>query len=53
MDLSVLFVDDNPVILKTIETAFAGEDYQVLFAESGEQGLALVEKHQPVRYFAK
>ena len=47
MDLSVLFVDDNPVILKTIETAFAREQYHLLLAESGEQGLDLVAKHQP------
>jgi len=47
MNQHVLFVDDNPVILKTIETAFAREEYPILLADSGEKALALVEEHQP------
>lgn len=47
MPRTVLFVDDNPVILKTIRLAFANEDYKLLFANSGKEGLALVEEHHP------
>lgn len=47
MEQYVLFVDDNPVILKTIETAFAHEEYHILLAESGQHGLSLIEKHHP------
>ncbi len=43
MPQTVLFVDDNPVILKTIEVAFAKEDYSVLLAGSGEEALRLGE----------
>ncbi|HIJ90312.1 MAG: ATP-binding protein [Desulfobulbaceae bacterium] len=47
MPQTVLFVDDNPVILKTIELAFAGEEYSVLLAGSGEEALRLVKKDSP------
>ncbi len=47
MNQHVLFVDDNPVILKTIETAFAREEYPILLAENGEEALALVEEYRP------
>lgn len=47
MPQTVLFVDDNPVILKTIELAFAKEDYTVLLAGSGEEALRLIENDSP------
>lgn len=47
MNHSVLFVDDNPVILKAVQIAFAKETCAVFFAESGEQGLAIAEKERP------
>ncbi len=47
MPQTVLFVDDNPVILKTIELAFAKEEYGVLLASSGEEALRLVEEDSP------
>ncbi|MFA6499109.1 MAG: ATP-binding protein [Desulfurivibrionaceae bacterium] len=47
MPQTVLFVDDNPVILKTIELAFAKEEYTVLLAGSGEEALRLVEEDSP------
>ncbi|MDG4475274.1 sensor histidine kinase [Thiovibrio frasassiensis] len=47
MRQTVLFVDDNPVILKTIELAFAKEEYEVLLASSGEEALRLVEEDTP------
>lgn len=47
MSRTVLFVDDNPVILKTIQVAFANEDYNVLLAKSGKEGLRLIQEHHP------
>jgi len=47
MRQTVLFVDDNPVILKTIELAFAKEEYEVLLAGSGEEGLRLLKEDSP------
>ncbi|MFH1021230.1 MAG: ATP-binding protein [Pseudomonadota bacterium] len=47
MPQTVLFVDDNPVILKTIELVFAKEEYAVLMANSGEEALRLVEEDSP------
>lgn len=47
MRQTVLFVDDNPVILKTIEAAFAKEEYDVLLAGSGEEALRLVREDTP------
>jgi signal transduction histidine kinase len=47
MNHSVLFVDDNPVILKAVQIAFAKESYAIFVAESGEQGLVIAEKERP------
>ena len=47
MHQTVLFVDDNPVILKTIEIAFAKEEYTVLLASSGEEALRLIKEDTP------
>jgi len=47
MHQTVLFVDDNPVILKTIELAFAKEEYAVLLASSGEEALRLIKEDTP------
>ncbi len=47
MDHPILFVDDNPVILKTIEVAFANEPHPLLTATGGEAALALVQSHHP------
>jgi len=47
MKRAVLFVDDNPVTLKSIEIAFANEPCQVLLAQSGAEGLAIVKREHP------
>jgi putative nucleotidyltransferase with HDIG domain len=39
----VLFVDDEPVILKAFARAFRGRDVQVYLAEGAEEGLRLVK----------
>lgn len=47
MKHTVLFVDDNPVILKAVQVAFAKESCRILVAESGEKGLVIAEKERP------
>lgn len=42
---TVLFVDDELPILKTIKRIFHKEPCQVLIAESGQQGLELLEQN--------
>ncbi len=40
----LLCVDDEPSILKSLERCFLGEGYTVLKAESGQQGLAILQE---------
>ena len=47
MKHTILFVDDNPVILKTVQLAFADEPYHLIVAESGREALGLVEREKP------
>ncbi len=41
---TVLFVDDDQHVLKALKRLFFDEPYRVLFAESGEQGLQLIQE---------
>ena len=41
---SILFVDDETQILKSLRRLFLDSDYQIFTAESGEDGLAVLEK---------
>jgi two-component system NtrC family sensor kinase len=43
----VLFVDDEPNVLTALERAFIDEDYEIYTVNSGEKGLAVMEKHGP------
>jgi len=43
-DIAVLFVDDEVEILRALKSCFRREPYIKLFAESGEQALALLEE---------
>ena len=43
-DIAVLFVDDEVEILSALKSCFRREPYIKLFAESGEQALALLEE---------
>ncbi len=43
-DIAVLFVDDEVEILTALKSCFRREPYIKLFAESGEQALALLEE---------
>ncbi len=43
-DIAVLFVDDEVEILTALKGCFRREPYMKMFAESGEQALALLEE---------
>jgi two-component system KDP operon response regulator KdpE len=43
----VLVVDDEPQILRALRTSLATREYEVLTAETGEEGLALATAHAP------
>lgn len=43
----ILVVDDDPNILYAIKIIFEKEDYQVVVAESGQQGIDLFERVKP------
>lgn len=42
--VKILFVDDEPNVLKSLRRLFFDEDYEILSATSGEEGLALLEE---------
>ncbi len=43
-DVAVLFVDDEVEILSALKSCFRREPYVKIFAESGEQALALLDE---------
>lgn len=43
----VLFVDDDPVMLKSYRRDFAGEDVECGFAQTGESALAMLHSSRP------
>ncbi|HIJ89873.1 MAG: response regulator [Desulfobulbaceae bacterium] len=48
-NVTILCVDDEPNVLKSIKRLFLDEDYGILVAESGREGLVLLEQHHPVQ----
>jgi len=42
---TILIVDDEEMILKSICRVLRSEDYQILTAENGEKGLAILKNH--------
>lgn len=48
-DVTILCVDDEVNVLKSLKRLFLDEDYEILTAESGQEGLAILEQHQPVQ----
>lgn len=46
MGKQILFVDDERAILKSIERLFFDLDYEILVAESGEEGLNVLSSNQ-------
>jgi len=45
-DKTVLFVDDEENILKSLERGLIDEPYNTLFANSGKEALELLQQHQ-------
>jgi response regulator RpfG family c-di-GMP phosphodiesterase len=45
---TILYVDDEPLNLMLFSTMF-GKKYKVLTAESGDAGLAILQKHPDIR----
>jgi len=48
-EVTILCVDDEANVLKSLKRLFLDEDYEILTAESGQEGLAILEQHQPVQ----
>lgn len=48
-DVTILCVDDEANVLKSLKRLFLDEEYEILTAESGQKGLELLEQHQPVQ----
>lgn len=46
MGKSILFVDDERAILKSLERLFFDTDYEVFLAESGEEGLRILAENR-------
>ncbi|NKC17564.1 sigma 54-interacting transcriptional regulator [Pseudoalteromonas galatheae] len=44
-NVTLLFVDDEPLILRSLVRALKNEPYHVLTANSGEEGLELLKEH--------
>jgi DNA-binding response OmpR family regulator len=44
---TVLVVDEDPVILKLVDVSFEMEDFSVLTARAGEEGVAVARQHRP------
>jgi response regulator RpfG family c-di-GMP phosphodiesterase len=44
----ILFVDDEPNVLRAIERLFLDEEYEILTAPSGDEGLRVLERAPPV-----
>ncbi|MCJ7602312.1 MAG: response regulator [Desulfobulbaceae bacterium] len=47
--VKILCVDDEPNVLRALKRLFIDEDYEIITAESGEDGLAILEKEYPVQ----
>ncbi len=43
----ILLVDDDAEIIESLRLALEAQDYEVLVARDGNQGLALIEREQP------
>ena len=46
-DKRILLVDDDAEIIESLRLALEAQDYQVLIARDGNQGLALIERESP------
>ena len=44
---TILIVDDDPSIVNVLELMLGMEDYQILTASNGEEGVQMAKKHRP------
>jgi two-component system NtrC family sensor kinase len=47
--VKILCVDDEPNVLRALKRLFIDEDYEIITAASGEEGLSMMEKEYPVQ----
>ncbi|RJX26231.1 MAG: response regulator [Desulfurivibrio sp.] len=47
--VKILLVDDEPNVLRALKRLFIDEDYEIITAASGEEGLSMLEKEYPVQ----
>ncbi len=45
--ITILCVDDEKNVLRAVERIFLDDDYEILIASSGEEGLSILENHGP------
>jgi CheY-like chemotaxis protein len=45
--LQIVLVDDDEWVRRLLRTTLSGEDYEILEAANGDEGLRLVEQHSP------
>ena len=48
-NVTILCVDDEANVLKSLKRLFLDEEYEILTAESGKEGITLLEQHEPVQ----
>jgi two-component system NtrC family sensor kinase len=47
--VKILCVDDETNVLQSLKRLFLDEEYEILVAESGPEGIAILEQHPPVQ----
>jgi len=47
MEFTILAIDDDPLVLKLIEASLLKDNYKILFAPNGEEGLKMAEEIVP------
>src|SRR6266536_904479 len=47
--IRILFVDDEKNVLRSLERTFLDEDYEILTATTGAEGLAVLQNNSPVQ----
>jgi two-component system NtrC family sensor kinase len=47
--IRILFVDDEKNVLRSLQRTFLDEDYEILAASSGAEGLSLLQEVSPVQ----
>ena len=47
IQLKILIIDDEPIARTTLQALLANQNYELIFARSGREGLSLAEQHLP------